>query len=161
MQPPAPHLTLDRITLAIAILAISGLVTAAEVMGPSLSFLQLSAKKDTSSQAAPEPVTPSVEPSNATVPTSGSVPSPTTSTPSQPAAAASAAAVATPPAAKTPTATTVSFVHVRAGKGTNTPVLFDLEGGVAVELRNDSDPQWQGIRYNGQNAYIYKSYLQY
>ena len=60
-----------------------------------------------------------------------------------------------------PTATTNSFVHLRAGKSTSTTILADLDGGTVVQLLPDSDAQWQEVRYNGLTGYIFKSYLAY
>jgi hypothetical protein len=142
-------MTMDRVILVIAVLAVSGIVTTLEVVGPSIDLLKGSDKTTTETTQAPKTDT---------------TPAPATDTPAvtpDPAVAQPAAAPVAPPVAKAPTATTVSFVHVRVGKSTNTPILFNLDGGVVVELRSDSDPLWQGIRYNGQDAYIYKTYLQY
>ena len=75
---------------------------------------------------------------------------------------------ATPTPAPAPTATpsgpqgvTNSFVHMRAGKTTSTPILADLEAGTRVEILSDSDAQWQQVRYNGNVGYLYKLYLDY
>jgi|SRR6185369_15518940 len=71
-------------------------------------------------------------------------------------------APATPtPAPVVATATTNSFVHMRAGKSTSTAILTDLNGGTVVELLPDSDAQWQQARYNGFSGYIFKTYLTY
>lgn len=86
---------------------------------------------------------PSPSPSAAATPTPTSTPTPT----------------ATPAAA--PTATTNSFVHLRAGKSTATPILVDLDGGTVVTLLPDSNAQWQQVNYNGVVGYIFKSYLAY
>lgn len=75
--------------------------------------------------------------------------------------AAPTAAPPAPAAPAKPTATTVSFVHMRAGKTTASPILFDLDAGTTVELTDDSNPQWQGVVYQGQAGYIFKTYLQY
>jgi uncharacterized protein YgiM (DUF1202 family) len=67
-------------------------------------------------------------------------------------------ATPTPAAA---TATTNSFVHLRAGKSTSTAILTDLNGGTVVTLLPDSDSQWQQVQYNGLTGYIFKTYLTY
>jgi hypothetical protein len=59
------------------------------------------------------------------------------------------------------TGTTTSFVHMRAGKSTSTPVVIDLNGGSVVEILPDSDAQWQQVKYAGQSGYIFKAYLTY
>lgn len=72
------------------------------------------------------------------------------------------AAVSSPPTA-TPavkTATTVSFVNVRAGKSTSTPIIMNLEAGTVVQLTEDSNASWQGVTHNGKTGYIFKDYLQ-
>ncbi len=63
------------------------------------------------------------------------------------------------PAAKT--ATTTSFVRLRAGASTSSAILAELNGGTVVTLGTYSDSLWQQVRYNGLSGYIYKSYLRY
>jgi uncharacterized protein YgiM (DUF1202 family) len=71
-------------------------------------------------------------------------------------------AAATPvPAPTLPSATTNSFVHMRAGKSTSTAILTDLDGGTVVQVLPDSDAQWQQVQYNGLTGYIFKSYLNF
>ena len=65
------------------------------------------------------------------------------------------------PTAMVPTATTNSFVHMRAGKSTSTAIITDLNGGTVVQLLTDSDTQWQQVRYNGFTGYVFKQYLTY
>ena len=65
------------------------------------------------------------------------------------------------PTPAAPTATTSSFVHMRAGKSTSTAIIVDLNGGTVVQLLSDSDAQWQQVEYNGQTGYIFKTYLNY
>ena len=60
-----------------------------------------------------------------------------------------------------PTATTNSFVHMRAGKSTSTAIITDLNGGTVVQLLTDSDSQWQQVHYNGFTGYVFKQYLTY
>ncbi len=60
-----------------------------------------------------------------------------------------------------PSATTNSFVHLRAGKSTSAAIIIDLSSGTVVQLLPDSDAQWQQVRYNGANGYIFKTYLTY
>ena len=94
-------------------------------------------------------------------------PSPSPSSSVSPLALPSAAPVATPTPAPLaspsviPTATTVSFVHMRAGASTATPIVVDLDGGAVVTLGAYVDSQWQQVTYNGQNGYIFKTYLRY
>jgi len=73
---------------------------------------------------------------------------------------ATIAAVPTP----TPTgatATTNSFVHLRASNSTSSAIISNLDGGTVVQLLPYSDLLWQEVRYNGQTGYIYRSYLTY
>jgi uncharacterized protein YgiM (DUF1202 family) len=72
-----------------------------------------------------------------------------------------APAITATPSPAIPTATTSSFVHMRAGKSTSTAVIVDLNGGTTVQLLSDSDAQWQQVEYNGQTGYIFKTYLNY
>lgn len=60
-----------------------------------------------------------------------------------------------------PTATTISFVHMRAGASTGTPILTDLSGGTVLTLSAYADSQWQQVFYNGQSGYVFKAYLRY
>lgn len=76
----------------------------------------------------------------------------------KPVTPAATPAPAAAPAVKT--GITVSYVNVRAGKGTATPIITNLEAGTVVELRSDSNSTWQGITYQGKNGYIFKEYLQ-
>lgn len=94
--------------------------------------------------------TPSASPTATPTPTPTATP---TSTPTP---------TATPiPTPSGPTATTSSFVRLRAGNSTNTAVLAELNGGTVVELLPVSDSQWQQVRVNGQVGYVYKLYLTY
>ncbi len=96
-----------------------------------------------------------VKPAATPAPTSTTVVRPSAT----PVATASPTLTATPVTG--PTATTNSFVHLRAGKSTSTAILTDLDGGTVVQLLSDSDAQWQQVRYNGLTGYIFKTYLQY
>lgn len=60
-----------------------------------------------------------------------------------------------------PTATTVSFVRLRAGASTSSGVLAELQGGTVLQLGTYQDSQWQQVSYNGLNGYVFRSYLQY
>jgi uncharacterized protein YgiM (DUF1202 family) len=148
-SPPNPHLAIDRTILIVSVLLLSALVTLAEVAQPDWSEL-LHIKKPVSTQTTPA--------ETKKTDTATTTPAPVMTPP-----AAAPAPVATPapaaPAVKT--TTTVSFVHMRQGKSTSTPILFDLDAGTTVILRDDSDSIWQGVTYQGKNGYIYKSYLQY
>ena len=90
---------------------------------------------------SPKP-TPSATPSSTPTPTLTPVPTPV-------------------PTPTTRTATTNSFVHMRSGASTTTPIVADLNGGSVVTLGSYSDSQWQQVTYNGLNGYIFKSYLAY
>ena len=89
---------------------------------------------------------PSTSPSPSVMPTPTATPAP--------------AATPTPTPAG-PTATTNSFVHMRAGASTATPIIANLDGGTVVTLGSYSDSQWQQVQYNGLDGYIFKSYLNY
>jgi uncharacterized protein YgiM (DUF1202 family) len=80
----------------------------------------------------------------------------------------SASATPTPTSAPTPaatpalrSATTNSFVHMRAGKSLSSTILLDLNGGTVVYLLPDADAQWQQVQYSGATGYIFKTYLTY
>ena len=60
-----------------------------------------------------------------------------------------------------PTAVTNSFVHLRSGASTNTPIIANLDGGTVVTLGTYVDSQWQAVTVNGQSGYVYRSYLTY
>jgi uncharacterized protein YgiM (DUF1202 family) len=102
---------------------------------------------DISLRPKPSPVTPSTPAATAT-PSVSVAPTPTpTATP-----------VPTP---SYPTATTVSFVHLRSAKSTSSAILTDLNGGTVVRLLPDADAQWQQVQVNGLTGYIFKTYLAY
>lgn len=146
-RPTQPNSTLDRVAILIVTALIAGFITYIQVAQPNIKQL-LNIK---------EAEAPKVE---VTEVKQEAAPTEQTQTPAAPTPApAPAPAPAAAPAAKT--ATTVSFVHMRTGKSTNTPIITNLDGGVVVELRNDSDKYWQGVVYQGKNGYIYKTYLQY
>lgn len=91
-------------------------------------------------------------PSSSLSPTPSASPSPSPSTSSTP------EPTATPTAS---TATTNSFVHLRQGESTSTPILLNLNGGTVVQLLPISNAQWQEVEYNGVIGYIFRSYLSY
>ncbi len=133
----------DHVALVVMVAGLSAGLTYIELAGlPRLpQFSQLSRP---ASPVSSQPVTktPAVTPKPVTAP---------------------AVAAKTPPVAvpAKPSATTVSFVHMRAAKTTASPILFDLDAGTTVELTDDTSPQWQGVIYKGQAGYIFKTYLQY
>jgi uncharacterized protein YgiM (DUF1202 family) len=93
---------------------------------------------------------------SSTAPTPKATPSPTPT--------ATATPVASPKPTVTPTgpkAVTNSFVHLRAGKSTNTAILNNLDAGTSVSLLPDSDSTWQQVQYAGSVGYIYRAYLTY
>lgn len=65
------------------------------------------------------------------------------------------------PTAAAPTVTTISFVHMRTGASTSTPILTDLNGGTVLTLGAYADSQWQQVYYNGRSGYVFKAYLRY
>ena len=81
-------------------------------------------------------------------------------------ASMTATAVPTPTAAPQavpsgPTATTVSFVHMRAGASTATAIVTDLNAGTVVSLGKYVDSQWQQVSYGSFEGYVYRAYLRY
>jgi len=95
-------------------------------------------------------------------------PSTSPKTDAKPSASPATTPTPTPTPAPTPaptpdarTATTISFVHMRAGASTSTPILTDLNGGTVVTLGTYADSQWQQVYYNGQSGYVFKAYLRY
>lgn len=143
-------MTLDRIMMFSVTFLVAGLITFIQISRPNLQELF-----NIKTAEAPKTASP-VKPEATQTPSSTAA---TTETKPAEQPAASAQPAPSTPAVKT--ATTVSFVHMRTGKGTNTPIVMDLDGGTVVQLRSDSDRYWQGITYQGKNGYIYKTYLQY
>jgi uncharacterized protein YgiM (DUF1202 family) len=100
-----------------------------------------------------------VRPKASVTPTPSATPKVATPTPTP-----AVTPVSTPTPVATPafkTATTSSFVHMRAGKSTSTAIMYDLNGGTVVRLLPDSDAQWQQVQYNGSTGYVFKAYLVY
>ncbi len=151
MQPGHPHMVGDRLIMMLAVVILAGSITFLEVAFKPSS--QINDLLKTGSTPVPAENTPQASPSPSPKP------SPTPAATPVPAVAAPTPTPAPKPSVRT--ATTVSFVHFRSGKTTASPIIMDLDGGVVVELRNDSNATWQGVRYKGYNGYIYKSYLQY
>lgn len=136
----------DHIALVAIIVGLSAALTYIEIAGVpgTASLFKPASPKPAATTPQPAPA-PTVKP--IAVPT--------------PAVAVPAPVPAPPPPAAKPTATTVSFVHMRAAKTTASPILADLDAGTTVELTEDANPSWQGVIYQGQKGYIFKSYLQY
>ncbi len=88
-------------------------------------------------------------------------PTPTPSPTPAPTLTPAPAPVPTPTPVPVRTAVTNSFVHLRAGASTSTTILANLNGGTVVTLGSYVDSQWQQVQYNGQNGYIFKTYLNY
>lgn len=65
------------------------------------------------------------------------------------------------PTVVVPGAVTNSFVHLRAGASTATPILTDLQAGTRVVLGSYRDSQWQEVTVNGYHGYVFRAYLQY
>lgn len=104
--------------------------------------------QSTAQSAEPKPATPELSPPQTAA---SATPRPSAPVASPP---------ATAPAAAPKTATTISFVNVRAGKSTSTPIIMNLEAGTVVQLTEDSTATWQGVTYQGKAGYIFKDYLQ-
>jgi uncharacterized protein YgiM (DUF1202 family) len=68
---------------------------------------------------------------------------------------------ATPAVPATPTATVNGFVHMRASATTSSAIITDLNAGDVVSYTQEDDGLWQAVTYQGQNGFIYKSYLNY
>jgi uncharacterized protein YgiM (DUF1202 family) len=98
-----------------------------------------------------------VRPQTLPSPSASPTPSPAATPPSPP----PTIALTPSPTPAAPMATTNSFVHLRAGASTATPILTDLNGGTVVTLGSYSDSQWQEVQYNGLKGYVFKSYLAY
>ena len=152
-RPTQPNSTLDRVAILFITALIASIITYIQVAQPNIKQL-LNIKE---AEAPKVEVTEQKQQSSTSTEQSQSQPA--NPAPNPVATPAPAPAPVAAPAAKT--ATTVSFVHMRTGKSTNTPIITNLDGGVVVELRNDSDKYWQGVIYQGKNGYIYKTYLQY
>ncbi|MBW4061336.1 hypothetical protein HJC99_02060 [Candidatus Saccharibacteria bacterium] len=60
-----------------------------------------------------------------------------------------------------PTATTNSFVHMRASASINSAIVANLNGGTVVTLESYVDSRWQEVSVGGQMGYVYRSYLTY
>lgn len=60
-----------------------------------------------------------------------------------------------------PTATTSSFVHLRAQPTTSSEILANLNGGIVVQLLNGGNSTWQEVKWNGITGFVYVSYLTY
>lgn len=89
-------------------------------------------------------------------------PSPSPSVAASPSASLVATPLPTPaPTPAGPTATTNSFVHMRAAATTSSAILYNLNGGTVVKLLPWQDSTWQEVEYNGATGYIYRSYLAY
>lgn len=93
-------------------------------------------------------------------PTSTPLPTPTSS-PSLKSTPATTSVPSTTPIVAILTATTNSFVHVRASNTTASPIITDLNAGTVVQILPIADAQWQQVRYNGQPGYIFRAYLTY
>jgi len=65
------------------------------------------------------------------------------------------------PTPAVPTATTSSFVHLRAQPSTSSQILANLNGGTVVELLGGGTSQWQEVEWNGVIGFVYESYLTY
>jgi len=89
-------------------------------------------------------------------------PSPTASVSPKATPASTPSASVTPPSTPAlPTATTNSFVHLRASNSTSSAIIDNLNGGTVVRLLPYSDSQWQQVQVNGETGYVFKSYLTY
>jgi len=123
--------------LVLALIA-SGLTEAALVIGRPQAVLV-----EPTVPAAPKPVTPK----------------PVVPVPVEPAPAAPAPAPT--PAATLPTATINGYVHMRADRSTASAIIGDLYAGYAVNYQQVDAGLWQFVTYQGQNGFVYKTYLNY
>lgn len=55
---------------------------------------------------------------------------------------------------------TTTRVKVRTEPNTNCDVLGVLDAGVQIDYTGDANEEWVTIDYNGQEAYVYKKYIQ-
>ena len=147
MQLAVPHRWFDRLTLGLVILVVAVPITILEVTRPSVQALRSSAQGLVAHLPHTTVVTPPA-------------PKPAAHPAAKPAAAAKPA-TPTPAAPAIPTATTNSFVHLRAAKSVSSAILTDLNAGTTVQLGSDADATWQGVTYQGKSGYIYRAYLQY
>jgi len=125
--------------LVLALIA-SGLTEAALVIGRPQAVLV-----EPTVPAAPKPVTPK----------------PVVPVPVEPAPAAPAPAPTPTPAATLPTATINGYVHMRADRSTASAIIADLYAGYIVSYHQVDAGLWQFVTYQGQNGYVYKTYLNY
>jgi hypothetical protein len=140
-------MTLDRIVMVAVVVLLGGGAAYVQVVRPAWAKSLQPGKEEAVKEKVAEVKTeakPQVEPPKVVAPTPAPAP-----------------VVAPPAAPPQKTATTSSFVHMRQGKSTATPILYDLDGGTTVILRDDADPSWQGVIYQGTSGYIYKDYLLY
>jgi hypothetical protein len=141
MQPAAPHYLFDRLVLLIVVAALTIPAAYVEIARPNWQQLFNSAAS-AAHQLPSRPLHLAA---------------------AQPAAASSSqlAAPATVTKAAPKTAITNTYVHLRSSKSVNSQVITDIAAGTPVQLRDDADPTWQGVTYQGKNGYIYRAYLQY
>jgi hypothetical protein len=151
VQSAVPHRLFDRLTLGLVVIVLAVPLTMLEVTHPSLQTLRSGV------QTWANPLSPSTP---APKPATQATPKPKPATKPAPAAAATPTPAPNPAVAAN-TATTSSFVHLRAAKSTSSAIITDLNGGTVVELREDADATWQGVTYQGKTGYIYRAYLQY
>lgn len=156
MQSAVTHRWLDHLTLAFVILLLAVPLTLLEVARPSWQSIRDTAQSfDTRfhnfGNVAPSP---QANPKAVAKPKAATTPKPS-------AAVAAAPAPLPVPAVAPNTATTNSFVHLRAAKSVASAILTDLNAGTVVQLRDDADATWQGVTYQGKIGYIYRAYLQY
>ena len=100
---------------------------------------------------SPEPVHQATVVSPKVIPKTTPTPAPTPAVTPTPA----------PVAPALPTATVNGFVHLRASATTSSAIIIDLNVGNVVQYAQVDAGLWQAVTYNGQNGYIYKSYLNY
>jgi hypothetical protein len=147
VQSAVPHRLFDRLALGLVIAVLAVPLTMLEVSHPSLQTLRSGAQSlaDHLSRTAPA-AKPATQTKPKPAPTPAAKPAPAT-TPT--------------PAPAVNTATTSSFVHLRAAKSTSSAIITDLNAGTVVQLGEDADATWQGVTYQGKSGYIYRAYLQY
>ncbi len=141
------HRIFDRFVLAVVILLLAAPVTYLELAQPSLQQIQHAASQIFKALPAAGNTTAPAQATTASAPAANN--------------AGGLPATANTTQATPQTATTISYVHLRSGKSVDSAILMEIPAGITVQLRNDANPTWQGVVYQGKDGYIYRAYLQY
>jgi cytoskeletal protein RodZ len=154
MPTAVPHRLFDRLVLALLVVIVAAPVTYLELTHPG--WQQLCGQ--TGSIVSWLPGVSGAATTHTTAKSSPAKSQPAVSTAANP-VATTTTSVTQSTTAKT--ATTNSYVHLRAGESVNSAILTDINAGVTVQLTSDADDTWQGVVYQGKTGYIYRAYLQY